>query len=159
VHTTGSPLIARLRASSRQSTPAKALHEYAPARAHHLHLPLRRRRRTPAAARRQLTKGESLRTLRRDPFFADQGHLRRRLDDQTDQALCLTLITTSACCRRPPTPAMRSASRCDRRAIAAAGPAATSPGDESRPRQHAQLHRSACGRGISVRTPHRLRHA
>ena len=52
---------------------------------------LRRRR-----VRRQLNKGESLHALRRDLFFAHQGHVRRRhLDDQVDQALCLTLVTNA----------------------------------------------------------------
>ena len=46
--------------------------------------------------RRQLNKGESLHALRRELIFAHQGHLRRRhLDDQIDQALCLTLITNA----------------------------------------------------------------
>src|SRR4051794_35699397 len=44
--------------------------------------------------RRQLNKGERLHALRRDLFFAHQGHVRRRhLDDQVDQALCLTMVT------------------------------------------------------------------
>jgi len=39
----------------------------------------------------------SLHALRRDLFFAHQGHVRRRhLDDQVDQALCLTLVTKLA---------------------------------------------------------------
>ena len=47
--------------------------------------------------RRQLNKGESLHALRRDLFFAHQGQVRRRhLDDQVDQALCLTLVTNAA---------------------------------------------------------------
>jgi TnpA family transposase len=47
--------------------------------------------------RHQLNKGESLHALRRDLFFAHQGHVRRRhLDDQVDQALCLTLVTNAA---------------------------------------------------------------
>ncbi len=46
--------------------------------------------------RRQLNKGESLHALRRDLFFAHQGHVRRRhLDDKVDQALCLTLVTNA----------------------------------------------------------------
>lgn len=50
--------------------------------------------------RRQLNKGESLHALRRDLFFAHQGHVRRRhLDDQVDQALCLTLVTNAAVLR------------------------------------------------------------
>ncbi len=46
--------------------------------------------------RLSLNKGESLHALRRDLFFAHQGHVRRRhLDDQVDQALCLTLVTNA----------------------------------------------------------------
>jgi hypothetical protein len=46
--------------------------------------------------RRQLNKGESLHALRRNLFFAHQGHVRRRhLDDQIDQALCPTLVTNA----------------------------------------------------------------
>ena len=96
-HTTASLLIAKLHASSRQSTLAKALHEYGRL-VRTIYLcryladeELRRR------VRRQLNKGESLHALRRDLFFAHQGHVRRRhLDDQVDQALCLTLVTNAA---------------------------------------------------------------
>ena len=46
--------------------------------------------------RRQLNKGESLHALRRDLFVAHKGNVRRRhLDDQIDQALCLTLVTNA----------------------------------------------------------------
>jgi TnpA family transposase len=96
-HTTASLLIAKLHASSRQSTLAKALHEYGRL-VRTIYLcryladeELRRR------VRRQLNKGESLHALRRDLFFARQGHVRRRhLDDQINQALCLTLVTNAA---------------------------------------------------------------
>ncbi|HWS94048.1 MAG TPA: Tn3 family transposase, partial [Mycobacterium sp.] len=95
-HTTASLLIAKLHASSRQSTLAKALHEYGRlvrtlyACRYVADEELRRR------VRRQLNKGESLHALRRDLFFAHQGHVRRRhLDDQIDQALCLTLVTNA----------------------------------------------------------------
>jgi TnpA family transposase len=84
-------------ASSRQSTLAKALHEYGRlirtiyVCRYLADEELRRR------VRRQLNKGESLHALRRDLFFAHQGHVRRRhLDDQIDQALCLTLVTNAA---------------------------------------------------------------
>lgn len=95
-HTTASLLIAKLHASSRQSTLAKALHEYGRL-IRTLYVcryvadkKLRRR------VRRQLNKGESLHALRRDLFFAHQGHVRRRhLDDKIDQALCLTLVTNA----------------------------------------------------------------
>jgi TnpA family transposase len=95
-HTTASLLIAKLHASSRQNTLAKALHEYGRL-VRSLYVccyvadeELRRR------VRRQLNKGESLHALRRDLFFAHQGHVRRRhLDDQIDQTLCLTLVTNA----------------------------------------------------------------
>jgi Tn3 transposase DDE domain len=42
----------------------------------------------------QLNKGESLRALRRDLHCARQGTIvRRHLQDQTEQAWCLTLLT------------------------------------------------------------------
>jgi TnpA family transposase len=95
-HTTASLLIAKLHASSHQSTLAKALHEYGRL-IRTLYIcryvadeELRRR------VRRQLNKGESLHALRRNMFFAHQGHVRRRhLDEQIDQALCLTLVTNA----------------------------------------------------------------
>ena len=44
----------------------------------------------------QLNKGESLHALRRRLFFAHEGHVRRRHHaEQTEQALCLTLITNA----------------------------------------------------------------
>ena len=96
-HTTASLLIAKLHASSRQNSLARALQEYGRL-VRTIYLcryvadeELRRR------VRRQLNKGESLHALRRDLFFAHQGHVRRRhLDDQVDQALCLTLVTNAA---------------------------------------------------------------
>lgn len=96
-HTTASLLIAKLHASSRQNTLARALHEYGRlVRTIYVcryvtNEELRRR------VRRALNKGESLHALRRDLLFAHQGHLRRRhLADQVDQALCLTLVTNAA---------------------------------------------------------------
>ena len=95
-HTTASLLIAKLHASSRQSALAKALHEYGRlirtlyVCRYVTDAELRRR------VRRQLNKGESLHALRRDLFFAHLGHIHRRhLDDQVDQALCLTLVTNA----------------------------------------------------------------
>ncbi|PZS05299.1 MAG: hypothetical protein DLM56_03710 [Pseudonocardiales bacterium] len=56
--------------------------------------------------RRQLNKGESMHALRRDLFFAHQGHVRRRhLDDQVDQALCSPWSPTPQCCGPRPTSA------------------------------------------------------
>ena len=96
-HTTASLLIAKLHASSRQNSLARALQEYGRL-VRTIYLcryvadeELRRR------VRRQLNKGESLHALRRELFFAHQGYVRRRhLDDQVDQALCLTLVTNAA---------------------------------------------------------------
>ena len=45
---------------------------------------------------RQLNKGESLHALRRRIFFAFEGRIRRRHHpEQTEQALCLTLVTNA----------------------------------------------------------------
>jgi TnpA family transposase len=45
---------------------------------------------------RQLNRGESLHALRRFLFFAEDGKVRRRQrEDQTNQALCLTLVTNA----------------------------------------------------------------
>ncbi len=45
---------------------------------------------------RQLNKGETLHALRRDLLFAQDGALRRRHhDQQTEQALCHTLVTNA----------------------------------------------------------------
>ncbi len=45
---------------------------------------------------RQLNKDESLHTLRRFLFFGNEGQLRRRqLEDQSNQANCLTLVTNA----------------------------------------------------------------
>ncbi|MGI8695603.1 MAG: Tn3 family transposase [Mycobacteriales bacterium] len=96
-HTTASLLIAKLHASCRQNSLARALQEYGRlVRTIYLcryvaNEELRRR------VRRQLNKSESLHALRRELFFAHQGHVRQRhLDDQVDQALCLTLVTNAA---------------------------------------------------------------
>jgi hypothetical protein len=43
---------------------------------------------------RQLNKGEELHALRRFLFFANEGHIRKRQpEEQTEQALCLNLLT------------------------------------------------------------------
>lgn len=45
---------------------------------------------------RQLNKGESLHSLRRDLSSAHEGAIRRRhLDQQTEQALCLSLVVNA----------------------------------------------------------------
>ncbi|WP_231648189.1 transposase [Saccharothrix sp. NRRL B-16348] len=45
---------------------------------------------------RQLNKGETLHSLRRDLFFAHEGTVRRRMhEQQTEQALCLSLAVNA----------------------------------------------------------------
>jgi hypothetical protein len=45
---------------------------------------------------RQLNKGESLHALRRRLLYANEGHIRRHHHDaQTEQALCLTVVTNA----------------------------------------------------------------
>jgi len=45
---------------------------------------------------RQLDEGESLHALRRDRLYAHEGAIRRRrLEQQTEQAWCLTLVTNA----------------------------------------------------------------
>ena len=45
---------------------------------------------------RQLNKGETLHSLRRQLFFAHEGHVRHRHHEgQTEQALCLTIVTNA----------------------------------------------------------------
>lgn len=92
--TTASLVVGKLCASTRQNAFAAALKEYGAVR------------RTIHAARyltdedfrrrigRQLNKGEGLHSLRRGLFFAREGHVRHRdSDQQTEQALCLSLVT------------------------------------------------------------------
>ncbi len=95
-HATTSLLVAKLQSGSRQNALTRALLEYGRVvRSVYILGYLvdeSRRRRT----QRQLNKGESLHALRRRLFFAHQGHVRRRHHhDQTEQALCLTLLTNA----------------------------------------------------------------
>ena len=95
-YATASLLVAKLQAGSRQNALAAALQEYG------------KLIRTVHAVRylvdetyqrkitRQLNKGETLHALRRDLLFAHDGALRRRHhDQQTEQALCHTLVTNA----------------------------------------------------------------
>lgn len=95
-HVTASLIVGKLSRADRQNTLAAALKEYGL-----LH-------RTVYAARylaredyrrkisRQLNKGESVHALRRDVFYAHEGAVRRRhLQDQTEQAWCLTIATNA----------------------------------------------------------------
>ncbi len=95
-HATASLLVGKLSRADRQNSLAAALKEYGAWRrtiyaARYLADETYRRR-----IARQLNKGESLHALRRGLFYAHEGAVRRRhLDQQTEQAWCLTLVTNA----------------------------------------------------------------
>jgi TnpA family transposase len=95
-HATASLVVGKLHASARRSALAQALVEYGSIQRtvfalRYLADEAYRRRIT-----RQLNKGESLHSLRRDLSFAHEGAIRRRhLDQQTEQALCLSLVVNA----------------------------------------------------------------
>jgi TnpA family transposase len=95
-HVTASLIVGKLSRADRQNTLAAALKEYGALR------------RTVYAARylsredyrrkisRQLNKGESIHALKRAVFYAHEGAVRRRhVQQQTEQAWCLTLATNA----------------------------------------------------------------
>ncbi|MEV4247710.1 Tn3 family transposase [Streptosporangium canum] len=96
---TASLIVGKWSAASRQNTLAAALKEWGRMRrtihaACHLSYPVCRRK-----ISRQLNKGEPLHALRRDLHYAQQGTIvRPHLQDQTEQAWCLTLLTDSVIC-------------------------------------------------------------
>lgn len=98
-HTTASLIVGKLSASDRQNTLAAALKEYGALRrtiyaARYLADETYRRR-----IARQLNKGESIHALRRGLYYAHEGAVRRRhLEQQTEQAWCLTLVTNAIIC-------------------------------------------------------------
>nr|WP_165977471.1 Tn3 family transposase [Nonomuraea diastatica] len=93
---TASLIVGKWSAASRQNTLAAALKEWGMLRrtvhlAKYLSDPAFRRK-----ISRQLNKGESLHALRRDLHYAQQGTITRpHLEQQTEQAWCLTLLTNS----------------------------------------------------------------
>jgi TnpA family transposase len=95
-HATASLVVNKLSASGPQNTLAAALKEYGLLRrtvyaARYLSDEAYRRRIT-----RQLNKGESLHALRRDLCYAHEGKVRHRHhEDQSEQALCLTVVTNA----------------------------------------------------------------
>jgi len=95
-HVTASLIVAKLSRADRQNTLAAALKEYGAARrtiyaARYLSRPEYRRK-----IGRQLNRGESMHTLRRNVFYAHEGAVRRRhLQQQNDQAWCLTLAANA----------------------------------------------------------------
>ena len=95
-HASASLLLSKLQAGSRHNALARGLLEYGRLvrtlfiLRYLADVELRRR------VHRQLNKGESLNALRRQLFYANAGHVRRRHhDDQTEQALCLTVATNA----------------------------------------------------------------
>lgn len=95
-HATASLLLAKLQTGSRHNALARGLLEYGRLIRtlfilRYLADPELQRR-----VHRQLNKGESLHALRRRILYANEGHIRRRHHDaQTEQALCLTLVTNA----------------------------------------------------------------
>jgi TnpA family transposase len=95
-HATASLVVGKLHASSRRSAIAQAMVEFGGLQRtiyalRYLADEAYRRRIT-----RQLNKGESLHSLRRDLFFAHEGSVRRRhQEQQTEQALCLSLVVNA----------------------------------------------------------------
>jgi TnpA family transposase len=93
---TASLIVGKWSAASRQNTLAAALKEWGMLRrtvhlARYLSDPAFRRK-----ISRQLNKGESLHALRRDLHYAQQGTITRpHLEQQTEQAWCLTVLTNS----------------------------------------------------------------
>ena len=95
-HATASLLVGKLSASGRQNTLAAAMKEWGMLRrtihaAQYLSDPQYRRK-----ISRQLNKGESLHSLRRDLHYANQGTIgKAHLQQQTEQAWCLTVLTNA----------------------------------------------------------------
>jgi len=93
---TASLLVQKIHASPRQSVLTRALKEYGRLIKsifilHYLESEEYRRR-----INAQLNKGEELHRLRRFLFFANEGKVRKHyLEDQTNQATCLTLVTNA----------------------------------------------------------------
>lgn len=98
-HATASLIVGKLSASSRQNAPAAALKEYGAIRrtiyaAKHLSDEGYRRK-----IARQLNKGESLHSLRRQLHYAREGKVaRRQPSQQNEQAWCLTVVTNAVIC-------------------------------------------------------------
>ncbi|WP_413812666.1 Tn3 family transposase [Streptomyces sp. OE57] len=98
-HATASLIVGKLSASSRQNALAAALKEYGAIRrtiyaAKYLSDPSYRRK-----IARQLNKGESIHSLRRQLHYAREGKItRRQPEQQNEQAWCLTVTTNAVIC-------------------------------------------------------------
>jgi len=95
-HVTASLIVAKLSRADRQNTLAAALKGIRGAAAHDLRRPVPVEARLPPQDRPPAQQGESMHSLRRDVFYAHEGAIRRRhLQQQNDQAWCLTLATNA----------------------------------------------------------------
>lgn len=93
---TASLLISRLNASPRKNAVTKALQEYGRVAKTLFVLRYLESEDFRRRVNRQLNKGESLHALRAFLFFAEEGRVRRRhLDEQTNQAQCLNLVSNA----------------------------------------------------------------
>jgi TnpA family transposase len=82
-----------LQAGERQNTLTRSLMEYGRLVRTTFVLRYRADEALQRRVHQQLNKGESLHALRRRLFFAHEGHVRcRHHSEQTDQALCLTVV-------------------------------------------------------------------
>ena len=88
--------ISKLKSYPRQNNLAKALQEYGKIVKSIFILMYLSREDYQRGVNRQLNKGESLHDLRRFLFFANENEIRKsNIDDQTNQASCLTLVTNA----------------------------------------------------------------
>jgi TnpA family transposase len=95
-HATASLVVSKLHASSRRSALAQALVEYGGVQRTLYALRYLADEAYQRRITRQLNKGETLHSLRRDLSFAHEGAVRRRHhDQQTEQALCLSLLVNA----------------------------------------------------------------
>ena len=93
---TASLLISKLQAGVRQNALTRALREYGRLVKTCFILQWIKSEDYRRRIHRQLNKGEALHALRRFLFFAHEGKVRRRqTEQQTDQILCLNLVTNA----------------------------------------------------------------
>lgn len=89
-------LLARLQAGSRRNPLAQALQEYGRLIKTNFILAWLGDDELRHRVRRQLNKGEQLHALRREIFYANEGHVRQRTpDQQSEQALCLAIVVNA----------------------------------------------------------------
>lgn len=101
-HATASLVVAKLHAASRRSALAQALVEFGGLQRTLYALRYLADEAYRQRITRQLNKAEALHSLRRDLFFTHDGAVRRRHhEQQTEQALCLSLVVNSIICRAP----------------------------------------------------------